>query len=64
MIIRKLIGVGGKEIIEMIPETPDDESVLAQMAEQDTIDNREGFTDAPKLWDDLGEQPIESEPQP
>lgn len=51
MIRREAIGVNGKRIIELIPETEEDIAELARMAEQQDIDQRDSFADDPAAWE-------------
>jgi hypothetical protein len=46
MIERKRIGKGGRELIELIPETEEDALEIARQSEAGTLDARESFADS------------------
>jgi len=49
MIVREVVGIDGKLIIEMIPENEEDEALLLSMG--DAVDLRDGFSTDPNLED-------------
>jgi hypothetical protein len=50
MIRIETVGIDGKKIIELIPETVEDEKLLEQMATDGELDNRDSFADDPGVW--------------
>lgn len=52
MIRIEMIGIDGKKIIELIPETVEDEKLLEQMAIDGELDTRDSFADDPGVWSD------------
>lgn len=47
MIRREVVGVNGKRIVELIPETEEDVAELERMASEQGIDQRDSFADDP-----------------
>lgn len=47
MIRREVVGVNGKRIVELIPETGEDVAELERMASEQGIDQRDSFADDP-----------------
>ena len=48
MIRREKKGKDGKIIIELIPETPEEEQQLMEMVLRDEVDGRDSFSDEPE----------------
>lgn len=56
MIRREIKGIDGKIIIELIPETPEDEAELERMEKAGELDARDGFSEDPDAWDEDSEE--------
>lgn len=53
MIRNVKVGIGGKAVVELIPENEDDLRTLEAMLEAGQIDARDSFADEPEMAKDI-----------